>query len=287
MYKNLAVICFVVAVSGCSKDSVEFSIDNPTLAPLSITIDGTAYEVQPRAARDVSLRAGRHSMESATTGKLEFVVYAGGRGGLINPTLNPYIIVNEVYATNATTAQGFRPGEQTIQLDGVDFKGPYVLSDALFIDKAWRFGVHEDFPNEIRVGSDSKGNIQGKVFAKDDFIRYIETAQGKSGLYAKSRKATPPPPQRRVVQEPPLPTFADAELESKAAPLKDLYRRYQTAATADEQVALQKAYAPAVQELLGLYAVKAGKSPVEENEKYNELMMRVGDALGRSARVLE
>jgi hypothetical protein len=286
MYKSLAVIFFVVAVSGCSKDSVDFSIDNPTLAPISLTIDGTAYEVQPRAARDVSLRAGRHSMESATTGKLEFVVYAGSRGGLINPTFSPYIIVNEVYATNATTAQGFRPGEQTIQLDGVDFKGPYVLRDALFIDKAWSFGVHEDFAKEIRVGPDSKGNIQGKVFAKDDFIRYIETAQGKSGLSAKSRKAAPPP-QRRLPQDPPLPTFADAELEAKATPLKDLYRSYRQAGTADEQVALQKSYVPAVQELLRVYATKAGKAPREENEKYNELLTRVGEALGRSAWVVE
>lgn len=286
MFKNLALMCFVVAVSGCSKDSVDFSIDNPTLAPITLTIDGTAYEVQPRAGREVTLRAGRHSMESATTGKLEFVVYAGGRGGLINPTFTPYIIVNEVYATNATTAQGFRPGEQTIQIDGVDFKGPYVLSDELFIDKAWRFGVHEDFAEQIRVGADSKGNIQGKVFAKDDFIRYVETEQGKSGLYAKSRKTTPPS-QRRIVQDPPLPTFADAELEAKAAPLKDLYRRYRTAGTADEQVALQKSYVPAVQELLRVYATKAGKSPREENEKYNELITRVGTALGRSAQVLE
>ncbi|MCP3144982.1 lipoprotein [Pyxidicoccus xibeiensis] len=286
MNKYLVVLCLLVAVSGCSKDSVEFSIDNPTAAPISVTIDGTSYEVQPRAARELSLRAGLHSMESATTGKLGFVVYTGTRGGLINPTFSPYLIVNEVYATNATTAKGFRPGEQTVQLDGVDFKGPFVLSDALFIDRTWSYGVHEDFPREIRVGRDSKGNIKSKVFSKDDFIRYVEEAEGTTGLYARSRKATPPP-QRHLPQDAPLPTFADPEMESKAAPLKDLYRRYRQATTADEQAALQKAYAPAVQELLPLYAAKARSASREENEKYNELITRVGAALGWSARVVE
>jgi hypothetical protein len=286
MNPHLALLCLLVAVSACSKENVEFSIDNPTAAPLRIDIDGTLHDVPAHGARELSLRAGRHSMESATTGKLQFIVYAGTRGGLINPTFSPYIVVNEVYATNSTTARGFRPVEQTLQLDGVDYKGPYLLSDELFIDKTWRFGVHEDFPNEIRVGRDSNGNIQGKVFTREDFIRYVSAAQGKPRLHDTARKETPPG-QRHFPQDPPLPTFADAELEAKAAPLKDLYRRYLQAATADEQAALQKAYAPALQGLLGVYAVKARTAPKEENEKYNALVTQVGNALGRSARVVE
>jgi hypothetical protein len=41
-----------------------------------------------------------------------------------------------------------------------------LLSDELFIDKTWTYDVHEDFPSEIRVGRDSKGNIKGKVFTQ-------------------------------------------------------------------------------------------------------------------------
>jgi hypothetical protein len=286
MNKVLAVLCILVGVGGCSKDSVGFSIDNPTAAPLHVAIDGAAYDIPPHAAKELSLRAGLHTMESATTGKLQFLVYAGARGGLINPTFSPYVIVNEVYATNATTARGFRPGEQAVNLDGVEFKGPFVLSDELFIDKTWSYGVHEDFPHEIRVGRDSKGNIQGKVFAKDDFIRYVESGEGKPDLSARNRKDAPPA-QRHFPQEPLLPTFADAELEAKTAPLKDIYRRYQRATTSDEQFALQKSYGPAVSELVGVYAAKASKASREENEKYNTLILQVGNAFGQSARVVE
>ncbi|WP_147444653.1 hypothetical protein [Corallococcus sp. CA053C] len=101
MTQALAVLCILLCASGCSSDSVSFSIDNPTDAVIAVNIDGTTHEIKPHAAKDLSLRSGLHSMESATTGALKFVVYAKGRGGLINPTFSPYVTINEVYATTA------------------------------------------------------------------------------------------------------------------------------------------------------------------------------------------
>lgn len=286
MNRVFAVLCLLVGVSGCSSDSVSFSIDNPTDAAISVNIDGTPHEIKPHAAKDLSLRAGLHSMESATTGSLKFVVYAKGRGGLINPTFSPYVTINEVYATNKTTAKAFRPGEKTIEIDGVAFKGPFVLSDELFIDKAWTYGVHEDFPETIRVGMDSKGNINSKLFSKDAFIRYVEAGEGQVGYFARNRKATPPP-QRHFPPVTPLPTFKDAELEATAAPLKDLCARYQNATTADAQTALQKSYMPLVTEFLGVFARRASQVSIEDRETYNALILRVGNTLGQSVRVME
>ena len=285
MNKALLVLCLLVGVSGCSSDSVSFSIDNPTGAAISVNIDGTAHEIKPHAGKDVSLRAGLHTLESATTGKLKFVVYAKARGGLINPTFSPYVTINEVYATNTQTARSFRPPEKTIQIDGVDFKGPFVLNDELFIDKTWTYGVHEDFPAEIRVGMDSKGNINSKLFSKDDFIRYVEAGQEQQGYFAKHRQATPPA-QPHFPRATPLPVFTDAELEAKSAPLKDLSTRYQQATTADAQVALQKSYIPLVTGFVGVFAKKASKVSMEDREKYNLLVQLVGNSLGQSVYVV-
>jgi len=95
----------LLAASGCSKKAIKFRIDNPTAQPVSLTIDDKPYEVAPQAETKITLLAGKHTLDSKLTSKVKFIVYADSRGALINPTLNPYIISNEVYATNTTTAK--------------------------------------------------------------------------------------------------------------------------------------------------------------------------------------
>lgn len=71
----------VLALAGCSS-KVDFEIDNPTDAPLAISIDGKDLPVAAHASRPISLAAGEHHLHTDRLGDVRFIVYADGRGGL-------------------------------------------------------------------------------------------------------------------------------------------------------------------------------------------------------------
>ncbi|MEY4563645.1 MAG: hypothetical protein RLZZ618_2922 [Pseudomonadota bacterium] len=277
----------VLPLSGCFNKKIDFSVDNPTDAVLSVRIDDTAYDIKPHTAQDVSLPAGRHTIDSPAIGKLNFIVYAGSKGGLINPSLNPYVKVSEIYAVNDAAAKSFRPGTAVVHLDGVPFPGPYSLIEGLFIDTDWRYGVHEDFPESIRGSATMNGNIATKLFAKRAFIAYFETTQELSGHYARYRSPMPTqPPARPTAEVVPLPVFADPAVENASAKLKALYAAYVKTDKPDEQEALRKQYHQLTMDFVKVQAERGGKAPREENEKYNTMVHLVGHALGTSARVV-
>ena len=283
----IAACTLLVLLCGCTGKSADFSIDNPTEAPLNVRIDQTDHAIAPRSAQDVTLPAGRHTIEAPALGKLDFIVYAQGRGGVINPTLSPYIIINEVYARDDAAAKGFKPMHKTIQLDGVSFTGPFQVNDQLFIEKSWQYGVHEDFPASITSrDNNSKGNIHGKLFSKDEFVAYVEAAQDQPGRYAEHRSTVPAPKPNPVPAPVVLPVFADPQLEAVALKMKALYAAYEKAEDPDEQVRLSKSSHDLFMEFVKLQAPKAYKAPKEENEKYNTLVFALSDLLSRSARVV-
>jgi len=279
----ISVFCVLLAMSGCTKRSIKFHIDNPTAQPISVTIDDKTYEVAPQSENKVTIKAGEHTLDSKLTGKIKFIVYADSGGALINPTLNPYIISRTVYATNSTTAKSFMPLNQTIRIDGVPFQGPFELRDELFIERTWNFDVHEDFAETLRVSSESKGNIQSKVFSKDAFVAYFEAHEKERGRFEKLRK--PVPPQWHAPATATLPHFADAQIESESKPLRDLYDQYAHAITADEQLSLKKSYSPLFMKFFPVITAKSSGMGREENEKYNAFVGAFNDLFSHSARV--
>ena len=110
--KTLALsFATLLLLAGCAGGgSVDFSVDNPTDAPLRLKIDGADYEIAAHQAKALALKAGEHSLEAPATGPLKFIVYAGRKGGLINPTLSDYVIVSETYVTEASKAKNFMVG---------------------------------------------------------------------------------------------------------------------------------------------------------------------------------
>src|SRR5690606_22901020 len=109
-------------------------------------------------------------------GDVCFIVYASGKGGLINPTLAEYVIANQIYVTSEDNLQNFGSLDKQIELGGVTFQGPYQSTHDLFIDKAWSFGVREPFPEVQTVAhvDASGGRINAKIFTAPDFIAYVE-----------------------------------------------------------------------------------------------------------------
>lgn len=284
--KNLALPFAVLLLAGCAGSNVDFSIDNPTDAPLKVQIDGTAYEIPAHQAKDLTLKAGGHTLEAPATGPVKFNVYADRKGALINPTLSDYVIVSEAYITEAAKAKNFMPaGGGPFQLDGVAFHGPFELANDLFIEKDWRFGVTEPFPESL-TGYDAGngGNIFRKIFTAPDFVAYFEQQTGQPGLFEKNRRHAAATPHKPAPPAP-LPAFDDPELQSASLKLRELYERYQHAADPSEQRQLQSEHHQLTMDFVTAYASRGAKLPGADNEKYNDFIRRGGAIMGRSALV--
>lgn len=277
----------LIGLAGCSGNSVKYAVDNPTAQAISIVVDGKSIEVGAHSDSKLTLKAGEHTLSSPATGQVRFIVYADGLGGLLNPTLSSYVVVNEVYATNDNTAQGFRPMANQIDVDGVPVNGPFTLSRDLFIEKTWSYGVHENFPNSITVSRDAKGNIKSKVFTKEDFIAFFEERQGQKGLFSKQGKSAASAPATWHATKPvELPHFTDPELDAVAEKVRALIGRYRVAKEASEQKALRKQYYDLVLEMVRVFSPKASNLGQAENQKYNDFVQETGDELGRSVQIL-
>lgn len=286
MKKRLFSLAALAWVAGCSTSSTDFSIDNPTDASLKLQIDGTAYDIPAHQAKDISLKAGEHSMDAPATGKIKFIVYTGRKGGLINPSLSDYVIVSESYVTDASKLKNFAPaGGGPFELDGVKFSGPFELANGLFIDNGWRFGVREPFPDSLKgYDAGNGGNIFRKIFTAPDFVAYYEQQSEQPNFFEKNRlhnAATPKP----LTAAPPLPVFADAKTQEASLKLRQLYQDYLHATDPAEQKRLQDEYNKLIIDFTMATASLAASRPVEENVKQNEFVERIGAAMGRSAQI--
>jgi hypothetical protein len=283
---RLVSLAALALIAGCSSNSIDFSIDNPTDAPLKLQIDGTAYDIPAHQAKDITLKAGEHSMDAPATGKIKFIVYTGRKGALLNASLSDYVIVSETYVTDASKLKNFAPaGGGPFELDGVKFNGPFELANGLFIENAWRFGVREPFPDSLR-GYDpgNGGNIFRKIFTAPDFVAYYEQQSGQLGFFEKNRLHNPVAPNP-LVAAPALPVFADTKTQEASLKLRQLYQDYLRATDPAEQKQLQDEYSKLIIDFTMATATLASSRPVEENVKQNEFVERIGVAMGKSAQV--
>ncbi|NHZ34139.1 hypothetical protein [Massilia rubra] len=285
MNNMLFSIAALLLLAGCS-NNVNFSIDNPTDAAIKLQIDQTDYEIPANQSKEITLKAGEHSMDAPVAGKIKFIVYAERKGGLINPMLSDYVIVSVAYVTGEEKLKNFRPGGGgPFKLDGVPFSGPFKLVNGLFIENDWRFGVREPFPTSLQ-GYDpgGGGNIYSKLFTAADFVRYFESESEQAGFFEKHRQHIVSVP-RMPAAPAPLPDFADPQLQSASLKLRQLYQRYQQAGTPDEQKQLQSERHKLTMEFVSLSARRLGTSPAQENDKYNKFITLIGTVLGSSALV--
>lgn len=209
MIKRFAVLLSAaVAITGCSGPAQTFEIDNPGATPLTLRIDGNELPIAAHASRPVKLKPGEHHLQTEQLGDVRFIVYASGKGGLINPTLAEYVIANEIYVTGDDKLQHFGSLKNQIALGGVTFEGPYQATHDLFIDQAWSFGVREPFP-EVQTVSHvdaSGGRINTKIFTAPDFIAYVEAGMGQPGAYARQQpKGYMAPSTHWTPRRPPCP----------------------------------------------------------------------------------
>ncbi|XFC38296.1 hypothetical protein ACEF39_001286 [Stenotrophomonas indicatrix] len=286
--KNLLLsMVAALALAGCSS-KVDFEIDNPTDTPLAISIDGKDLPVAAHASRPVSLAAGEHRLHTERLGEVRFIVYAGGHGGLINPSLSEYVTAREIYVTDDNKLKNFGVSGPGIELGGVEFKGPFEKQHGLFIEKTWNFGVHEAFPEEQLVAhvDSTGGRISTKIFTAPAFITYVEAGMGEPGAYKREQPAGYVAPVFTLDTAPAaLPTL-DPVFEAHAGPLRDVYARWLKATTASEQKALRKQDTQAQIAFTLATASLGAKLPVAANKAYNDFVTQRSTLMARSALVL-
>jgi len=294
MLKRLFMFAlFVTVVSGCSNDgsSLEFRIDNPTDAPITLNIDGQDYAVSAQSDKPVHLSPGEHRLRSERLGDVRVIVYAKGRGGIINPTLSDYVLVMETYAVSEDKLKKFGPTTTRIDLGGVEFEGPFSKTHDLFIEKTWAFGVREPFPDTVtvmRTGNERDGTIKAKIFTAADFIRYIEDINNQPGAYLQRNPAGFVQPLYTLepipAQLPPL----HEKYEAHAGAMRDFYARYLKATTADEQVQLQKeSFQMFMDASKATIAIESSRDlPVEARKGYGQFMQALNHILSCSALVV-
>lgn len=276
-----------LALSACSS-KVDFEIDNPTNAPLAISIDGKDLPVAANASRAVSLAPGEHRLHSERLGEVRFIVYADGRGGLINPTLSEYVTAREIYVTGEDKLKNFGSSGLGMELGGVQFKGPYEKHHGLFIDKSWNFGVRQPFPEEQIVAhvDASGGKISTKVFTAPDFIDYVEQSMGEPGAFKREQPAGYIAPAHSLEPAPSTLPALDPAFEAHAGPMRDLYARWLKASTASEQKALRKEDFKASMAFTQATMTLGAKLPVAANEAYNDFVTTRSTLMAQSALVL-
>lgn len=289
MIKRFAVLLLAaVAVAGCSSPSQVFEIDNPGDAPLTLRIDGNELPIAAHASRPIKLKPGEHHLQSPALGDVRFIVYARGKGGLINPTLAEYVIASEVYVTGEDKLGNFGSVDHHIDLGGVGFDGPYTKTHALFIDQAWTFGVREPFPDQQTVAhvDQSGGRISSKIFTAPDFIAYVEDSRGEPGAYRRQQPAGYQAPAFALEAAPAALPALDPVFEAHAAPLRELYARYLKATSAEAQLQLQQEAFQAQMAFTAATAALGADLPVQAHQAYNAFVQTRGRLMGSAVLVV-
>lgn len=289
-FTRTLTLVWVTLISACDRPptQVNFQIDNPTQAAITVKIDATEYRIAPNSTQAVTLSTGVHQLTSPLTGAVSLMVYGhqNSKGVLVNPTFSTYVLMNEVYAQNQESRKHIKPLGRMISIDGVPFKGPMETLEGLFINRNWSFNLNENFPNEVRVYGKESGTIRTKIFRKMDFVNYFETEHGEPGTYMAQRQASAAPVAIYPQFKSPLHTFESAQIEAAAKPLKELYETYLKTTDPAESLRLQKAYFDLQMAFTKETAPLIYKLQPSEREAYNDFVMTLTKLLSLEARVL-
>lgn len=281
LYRLLPCIAAVLLSAGCSRSPVDFEIDNPTDTPVTLSIDDQQHVLAPHTAVSISLQPGHYRLQSEKIGRVRMVVYAGGNGGLINPTLGEYVIVTEQYVTSKTNSGGL---VSKVELNDVEIEGPYVKATGLLIPRRWDVGLLGELPEMVVSNSpDTSSDYRTKLYNVPGFFDYLDAgdelkeAFGPDGYRAPAASVAFTPAQ--------LPSLP-AAYEAQAKPMRELYAQYLAASDAGEQERLKKGSLKLWQEFVKARAQLSGQVPVADDVQANAFASAFFDIWAQPAVIL-
>ncbi|MDL5595900.1 hypothetical protein QS468_24500 [Bacillus subtilis] len=288
--QHVGILLAALLLSACGESSQTFLLDNPTNAPITLSLDGQTHEIPANTSSELKLAPGAHELRNEKLGEVRFIVYAGGKGALINPTLSDYIIANQIYVTDESKLSSFGQLKNKVALDGVEFIGPFWQSHDLFIANAWNFGPREAFPETMELSHvpTDGGKFYSKLFTAQEFIDYYESEYGASGYFSSQRPdGFVQPPHSLERPSSTLPEM-HPEFEAHSGPLRDIYARYLKATDPKEQRQLQKAFGDAMNAFSSATStVASSKLPMEANQIHSDFVKSVYGAISKTAQVID
>ncbi|MEN5118421.1 hypothetical protein ABE488_13970 [Luteimonas sp. TWI662] len=288
MIRSFATASAVLLLAACSPSTPSFEIDNPTDAPVQVTIDGKTHEVAPGASAALELDAGPHTLRAERTGEVRISVCGAERGTLINPTLSDYVLAREIYVADASKLRNFGAAIATVELGDAVYEGPFEQYTGLFIDRSWDFGVREAFPKQQTVARipENGGKISTKLFTPQAFIDYIEDASDRQGEFARLHPGGYTQPARALETAPAeLPPLPQA-FEPHAAPLRQAYAQRLQVNDAADCEAVRKRSHEALMAVTGATAMLHVDQSPQDNQAYNDFIDLYGRLMGAGALVL-
>lgn len=249
----MKILLFIFTIAllfmGCGEYSrkIYFQLDNPTENVVHVTIDSTAYQLQPDRSERVALTVGMHTIALPDGQSVKFNVYDKSKGGIINPTKSTYVLFTQVYATNEKTARHFITQKNKIYIDGVYYEGPLSTITDLFIDKNYvnyTYGLREALPKRISGSSDRNGDFRSKIFTKKEFITFYEEDAGTQGFHEQHKVAGAVDVSSQTYHRKQIPTphFQNAEIQAAAESVTEILKKYLASTHAKEQKELLLEY---------------------------------------------
>jgi hypothetical protein len=272
----------ILFLAGCDtgpsfETKSDWLVHNPTEQAISLKIDGKTIQLAPQKSEEITLDAGKHTIDTPITGPQEFIVYVNAEGGLINPTLSTYVVepINFIREGENMNPDIWGPMKKEVTIDGVTFEGMYKVHSDLFIDKDWTYAPSEKVPDEITTYDDTSRNaIRNKIYTKAEFFEVM----GAKPLQAD------PPAIWQVAPLPSAPKFESEKMEQASQAYRAAMNEYYVSADPKRQIELQKKQMEVIDPMLKIYAM-GGDSGLSQRdmENYNEL---IGAKNYKGARVL-
>lgn len=169
MFKNLVFIpFFILFLSACTS---KVTIDNPTPDDITVSVNGTEYEIPAYDQKEVDLKNAPASIiaKDLEGNELlnEIVLITGD--GILNVTRSLYIIWTDLYC---------QPDEFDTYKSKLNLKDLVVVNDKeyemvdfeltedVFISKKWDYNLNESFPDSVDLKNIF--SIKSKVYRPDD-----------------------------------------------------------------------------------------------------------------------
>ncbi|GKX57717.1 hypothetical protein [Leminorella grimontii] len=244
MLKGALVLIACISLVGCFGGSKEFSIDNPTDRPLTVSIDNKEITVPAGGMTNITLDAGPHQITLPNGENMKFSVLSAygnvEKAGIINPTRTRYVYVIQKYLADGATPFTENGDVHVLNINGEAFTGPFTdLGSELFIDnfnKNWNFGSTESLPETVYANG--KDTYKTKLFRVNDFIHYYNTDFSPSEDYSRRTRI-----RESIYKKPELSyRFSEPELQQNLADALKIYHQFIHAESASKQKDLKEQF---------------------------------------------
>lgn len=169
-----------LSLSGCDgnqtivPESGRFYFTNDSSDSFIFLIDYQPIVIPQNGIGSISLNPGFHSMTTETGKVVQFIVYPGNKGGILNPTQQLYYAYDFIYGTEGIPAV-YHLNKQSLVIDGYELMGRVNSSNDYVIDNNvfnCDIAIGEYVP-EALVSSTTVSKVKTKCLTHKELVDLI------------------------------------------------------------------------------------------------------------------